>query len=65
MFDIRPIKPFTVKTEKEEQDRELLNAIYTAINMCGFSGEDVMIIGVEVLKRIGRYDLLSPCEIGG
>lgn len=62
MFTIQPIEPLILMNEKEKQDHELLHAIMTAIHTCGFSGEDVTMKSVEVLKQIGRYDLLSPCE---
>ena len=62
MFTIQPIEPFILMNEKEKQDYELLHAIMTAIHACGFNGEDVTMESVEVLKQIGRYDLLPPCE---
>ncbi len=62
MFTIQPIAPFIIMNEKEKQDYELLHAIMTAIHTCGFSGEDVTMKSAEVLKQIGRYDLLTPCE---
>lgn len=63
MFNsIRPVAPIIPNTEKEKQDLELWNAIGTAIHMCGYTGEDVTMKGIEVLKSIGRYDMLPPCE---
>lgn len=62
MFNIQPIQPFIPIDERERQDLELWNAISTAIHMCGFNGEDVTMKGIEVLKKIGRYDMLPPCE---
>lgn len=63
IFDtIQPVKPFIPKTEQERRDSELWDAISTAIHMCGFSGGDVSAMSIEVMKKIGRYDLSSPCE---
>ena len=62
IFDIQPIKPVFPKNEKEKRDLELWNAITTAIHLCGLNGEDVTAVGIETLKRLGRYDLLPPCE---
>ena len=62
MFNIQPIPPFISIDERERQDLKLWNAISTAIHMCGFNGEDVTMKGIEVLKKMGRYDMLPPCE---
>ena len=63
MFNnIHPIAPIISNTEKEKRDLELWNTISTAIHMCGFSGEDVTMKGIEVLKSMGRYDMLPLCE---
>lgn len=61
MFDVHPINPLLPENEKP-RDLELRNAICTAIKICGFYGEDAAIKESEVLKQIGRYDLLSSCE---
>ena len=60
MFDVRPMDPLVTENEKP-RDLELRNTISTAITICGFYGEDAAIKETEVLKQIGRYDLLSPC----
>ena len=62
--NIQPIKPVFPKNEKEKRDLELWNSITTAIHLCGLSGEDVTMMGLETLKQFGRYDLLPPCEKG-
>ena len=61
MFNIQPVKPVFPKNEKEKRDLELWDAITTAIHLCGLNGEDVTTVGLETLKRLGRYDLLPPC----
>jgi hypothetical protein len=63
IFDsIQPVKPFVPKTEEEKRNLELYDAIRTAIHACGYSGGDVTMMSLEVLRRIGRDDLLPPCE---
>lgn len=64
MFELNPIQPFIAMDSKAKHDHELWVAIATAIHSCGLSGEDVTIMGLETLKRLGRYDLLPPCERG-
>lgn len=61
-FEVKPIPPIVPMNMQEVQDFELCHIITTAIRSCGISGEDVGIKLVEVLKKIGRNDLLPPCE---
>lgn len=63
-FDVKPIEPAYLfpKNEEERRARELWNAITTAIYVSGHRGEDVTFLGIETLKKLGRYDLLPPCE---
>ena len=56
------MQPSIATDSKARRDHELWVAITTAIHSCGLSGEDVTIMGIETLKRLGRYDLLPPCE---
>lgn len=63
MFEeIKPIELFIPISEKEKHDFELYDAIATAIHSCGFSGGDVTMMTIETLKKLGRYDLIPPCE---
>lgn len=62
IFDVKPIPPIRPLFGKDKQDRDLWDAIATAINTCGIYGEEVTMKGIETLKRLGRYDLLPPCE---
>ena len=62
MFDFNTMQPFIVTDDKAKRDHELWVAITTAIHLCGLSGKDVTIMGLETLKRFGRYDMLPPCE---
>ena len=64
MFNIQPVQPVFPENEKEKRDLELWNAITTAVRLCGLNGEDVTAISLQTLKRIGRYDLIPPCERG-
>lgn len=57
---IAAIDPF--ETEKERHDSFLMKVIDTAICVCGYSGDDAAAYSIETLKRLGRYDLLPPCE---
>lgn len=61
MFDVKPIPAFSYQSSKDIQDAKLWEAITTAIHSCGLSGEDVTIKGIEVLRKMGREDLLCPC----
>ena len=59
---IKPIIINPFETEKERQDSLLMRAINTAIYVCGYSGDDAASASIETLKKLGRYDLLPPCE---
>jgi hypothetical protein len=61
-MDIKPMKSVIPMTAQKEHDLELRTAIAKAIYMCGKSGEDATMIEIEVLRQMGRYDLLPQCE---
>ncbi len=63
-FEVKPIPPILPMNAQEAHDFELCHIITTAIRSCGVSGEDVGIKLAEVLKKIGRNDLLPPCDRG-
>lgn len=63
-FEVKPIPPIMPINAQEVHDIELLRIITTAIRSCGVSGEDVGIKLAEVLKKIGRSDLVSSCWRG-
>jgi hypothetical protein len=66
MFDsIQPVMPYIPETEQERHDRELWDAITTAVQACGYRGGDVTQKSIEVLKGIVRYDMLPPFERKG
>ena len=60
--EITPAHPVFPKDENERRDWELWSAVSTAIHMCGYSGEDVAAMSFEVMKEIGRQDLLPSCD---
>lgn len=62
--NLQPVKPFFPETEKERQDFELWKGITTAVHSCGYYGDDVTAKSIDVLKQLGRYDMLPPCERG-
>jgi hypothetical protein len=59
-FSYKPINPFDDGLSKE--DRMMINAIRDTAYICGRRGEDVEHTVHYVLRKIGRYDLLPPCE---
>ena len=61
---IKPIIISPFETKKEQQDFFLMKVIDTAISVCGYSGDDAAAYSMETLRRLGRYDLLPPCEKG-
>ena len=63
-FEVKPIPPIVPMNTQEAHDFELCHIITTAIRSCGVSGEDVGIKLAEVLKKIGRSDLISSCWRG-
>lgn len=48
--------------EKERKDCELWNAIMETAKECGCRGDDVTFTAIKTLKKLGRYDMLPPCE---
>lgn len=67
LFDYKNVQPIKLsdmfpKNEEERKAIELWNAITTAIYVSGHRGEDVTFLGIATLKKLGRYDLLPPCE---
>lgn len=60
-FSYKPINPFQDDGLSKE-DRAMIDAMRTTAYICGCRGGDVEQTVHYVLKKIGRYDLLSPCE---
>ena len=60
-FSYKPINPFQ-NNELSKEDSSMINAMRNTAYICGYRGEDVECAVHQALKRMGRYDLLSPCE---
>lgn len=60
-FSYTPINPFQDDGLSKE-DRAMIDGMRNTAYICGYSGEDVENIVHKSLKRMGRYDLLPPCE---
>lgn len=60
-FDYRPINPFQDDGLSKE-DKTLIQTIETTAIEAGCRGDSVGMTIENTLKRIGRYDLLPPCE---
>ena len=41
---------------------EVDDAINETLKLCGVGGEDASMMYMEVLRRLGRFDELPPCE---
>jgi hypothetical protein len=63
-FLCKPINPINLFQNDgvSSKDRAMIDGIRNTAYVCGYRGEDVEFIVHKVLKRMGRCDLLSPCE---
>lgn len=43
---------------------ELWRIISDTVHICGYHGSDVTAKSIKVLKRMGRFDMVPPCERG-
>ena len=60
-FTYKPINPFQDDGLSQE-DRIMLDGIRNTAFVCGRRGGDIEFVVHQTLKRMGRYDLLPPCE---
>lgn len=60
-YQLKPINPFQDDGLSKE-DRVMINGMRETAYICGKRGGDVEHAIHQTLKRIGRYDLLPPCE---
>ena len=60
-FSYKPINPFQDDGLSKE-DRAMINGMRETAYICGKRGGDVEFAVHQALKRMGRYDLLPPCE---
>lgn len=62
-FAPKPLEP--ILTIARTKDDELIHGILEALSYADIHGEEATIGLIEVLKRIHRPDLLTPCERSG
>lgn len=60
-FSYKPVNPFQDDGLSKE-DRALIDGMRNTAYVCGYRGGDVEYAVHQALKKIGRYDLLPPCE---
>jgi len=60
-FSCKPINPFQDDGLSKE-DRAMIDGMRNTAFVCGYRGGDVEYAVIVALKRMGRYDLLPPCE---
>jgi len=60
-FSCKPINPFQDDGLSKE-DRAMIDGMRETAYVSGYRGGDVEFIVHRTLKRMGRYDLLPPCE---
>lgn len=60
-FSYKPINPFQ-NDGLSKEDRDMINAIRNTAYICGRRADDIEYTVHQVLKQIGRTDLLPPCE---
>lgn len=62
-FSYHPINPFQDDGLSKE-DRAMIDAMRNTAYICGYRGEDIEYAVHQALKRMGKYNLLPPCEQG-
>lgn len=60
-FSYKPFNPFQ-NDGLSKEDRAMLDGMRNTAYVCGQRGGDVEFAVHRALKRMGRYDLLPPCE---
>ena len=62
-FSYYPINPLFLFQDDglSKEDRALIDGMRNAAYVCGYRGGDIEYAVHQALKRMGRYDLLSPC----
>ena len=60
-FLCKPVNPFQ-NDGLSKEDRALIQAIEASAIEAGCRGDSVGMTIENTLKRIGRYDILPPCE---
>lgn len=62
-FSYKPVNQFQDDGLSKE-DKAMIDGMRNTAYVCGYRGGDVEYAVHQALKRMGRYDLLSPCERG-
>lgn len=60
-FSYKPVNLFQDNGLSKE-DRAIIDAMRNTAYVCGYRGGDVECAVHKALKRLGRIDLLPPCE---
>ncbi len=60
-FSYKPINPFQ-NDGMSKEDKAIIDGMRNTAYVCGCRGEDVEYAIDKALKRMGRLDLLPPCE---
>ncbi len=60
-FSYTPVNPFQ-NGELSKEDKAMIDGMRNTAYVCGYRGEDVEFAVNKALKRMGRLDLLPPCE---
>lgn len=60
-FNYKPIIPFQ-NDRLSHEDNMMIDGMRNTAYICGYRGEDVEFAVNKALKRMGRYNLLPPCE---
>jgi hypothetical protein len=60
-FSYKPVNPFQ-KDELSSEDKAMIDGMRNTAYICGCRGGDVEFAVNKALKRMGRFDLLPPCE---
>ncbi len=63
-FLCKPINPINLFQNDglSSKDKAMIDGMRNTAYVCGYRGGDVEFIVHKALKRMGRYDLLPPCE---
>ena len=60
-YQLKPINPFQDDGLSKE-DKVMIDGMRNTAYVCGYRGGNVEFAVHQALKRMGRYDLLPPCE---
>lgn len=60
-FSYKPVNPFQ-KDDLSNADKAMIDGMRNTAYICGYRGGDIEFAVNKALKRMGRFDLLPPCE---